>query len=228
MAIQNEGHITQLISVAGLPTCDLAYYMARVINAAGFRCLVIDNSKRKDLYGCIPKADEDIKLTQTGDIYYIDNVAYSEEFFSLYDYVIIYHGMLVDNELLEKSDIRYLQTDYLKTTTQKIRNILKTQKENYPFYLIYRDKAFSKIPEKLLLTEMNLGKKQIIESYEVFYNEQDYMHYIGLLRNGVTNIKSLSNEMKQILKDFLKIAVKLENEKEYKTIYKKFINGKIR
>lgn len=228
MSIQSENRITNLISVAGVPTCDIAYYMARLLNTAGFRCLVIDNSKRKDLFRCIRKADETITIAQTGEIYYMENVAYSEEYFAMFDYVVIYHGMMVDNELLEKSDFKYLQTDYLDITTRKIRRILEAQKEPYKFYLVYRDKVFSKIPEKLLKEEMGIKEEQIIESYEISYNEEDYMCYLGLLRNGITQIKTLSPDMKEVLQEFMKTTIPKENEKEYKLIFKNFLSGKIR
>lgn len=227
MSISTENRTTQLVSVMGLQTCDIVYYITRILNAAGKRVLVADNSEGHELFQCIRKPDNE-NMVQTGEIYYITNIAYSEEFFAQYDFVIIYHGMQFDKEMNTQSDYRILQSDYKPYTTSQIREQLCEQDENLNYHLLFRDKAFSKISEKMLLTEIGLPEKDVADTYEIPYLEQDYMCYIGLLRNGSVNLKSLSSDMKAYLKEVMMELLTVVKPSHYNQIFKRALSGKIK
>lgn len=227
MAIRTEeGHETKLISLMGIPDCDIAYYFARTLNAAGAKVLVIDNTRGAELFTAIRKPDNE-EMAQTGELYYLKHKAYSEEFFALYDYVIICHGEHVNGELNVESDYRFVVTDYRPQTTEKIRDELAAQEENLKYFVIYRNKVFAKISEKIITEELGLHEKDILESYQLSYSDQDYACYMGLLRNGSTNVKSTSTEMKDLLNAFIQNVLSETEEKERKAVYKKLLTGKI-
>lgn len=226
MAIKTEEGISYLISVMGLNRCDFVYYLARILNAASKRVLVVDNSARHEMFECIPKV-EGAELGQTGDIYYMCQKAYSEAFFSQFDFVIVFHGLHINAELNEKSDYRFLETDYLANTTKDINKQLERQNTNLTYYVIFRDKVFNKITERMILEELGMQEKNINEQFEISYNEQDYMCYLGLLRNGAAQIKSTSTDMRSVLTIILKTIIPDKTPKEYKQIFKKVLAGKI-
>lgn len=228
MAIKTEeGHETILISLMGIADCDIAYYFARALNAAGQKVLVVDNTIDAELFSSIRKPDNE-DMAQTGEMYWLKHKAYSEEFFALYDYVIICHGMRMDRELNVESDYRFLVTDYRPQTAQALQRELETQEENLKYYVIFRNKVFSKISEKMVLEEIGLPEKDTNETYQLSYAEQDYACYMGLLRNGSANVKTASTEMKDLMSAFYTLVMPQTPVKEQKSYYKKLLAGKIR
>lgn len=225
--IRTDEHDTKLISLMGVEDCDIAYYMARALNAVGHRVLVVDNTGSAELFESIRKPDDE-EMAQTGELYYIRHKAYSENFFALYDYVLICHGYRINAELNEKSDIRFITTDYRPQITGRICKELQRQDDNLAYYVICRNKVFSKISERIILEELQLLEKDVKETYQLSYSDQDYACYIGLLRNGAASIRSTSAEMKDLLNSFLGIVMEDASDKEKKTAYKKILSGKIR
>lgn len=222
-----EGHETILISLMGVPDCDIAYYFARALNAAGQKVLVVDNTLDAELFSAIRKPDNE-DMAQTGEIYWLKHKAYSENFFALYDYVIICHGMSIDSELNIQSDYRFLVTDYKPQTAQALMLELAIQGGNLKYYVIFRNKVFSKISEKMVLDEIGLPEKDTNETYQLSYAEQDYACYMGLLRNGSANVKAASTEMKDLMTTFYALVMPQTPVKDQKTYYKKLMTGKIR
>ena len=158
--VLEDGKSTQIISVMGLPQCDIAYYLARAFNAIKKTVLVVDNSRYHELFKSIPNPDNE-KMVQTGDIYYIENIKYSEEFFAQYDFVIVYHGMDIRDELNAASDYRYLITDYSPITTERLRTELDRQEDTLKYHIIYRNKVSGKIQEKMILQELGIPEKLV-------------------------------------------------------------------
>lgn len=227
MAIKTEeGHETKLISVMGIPDCDIAYYLARALNAMNTKVLVVDNTRGAELFSAIRKPDNE-DMAQTGEIYWLEHKAYSEEFFALYDYVIICHGEHINNELNEESDYRYLITDYRPQTTKRLREELDRQEENLKYFVVFRNRVFGKISEKMILEELGIHEKDVQDNYQLSYSDQDYACYMGLLRNGSANVKSVSTEMKDLLNAFLQHVMKDAADKDRKAVFKKLLSGKI-
>lgn len=228
MAIRTEDKMIKLISVVGTATTDISYYFARTLNAAGLTCLVVDNSREKRLFHSIPKAEGEF-MVQTGNIFYIAQTAYSEGFFSQYDFVLINHGLSINKELLEASDYVYLITDYSQYSTQNLKVCLSNQKGSSNYYLICKDKVVEKISPRHLIEEMNLAESQIMEIYELYLNEQDATGLFNLYRSGQVQMKTLSSEMKELLRSFLYVVIeKKKTKREHKAIFRELMTGKIR
>lgn len=227
MAIVTEEGLSKIISIVGTHATDITYYLARTLNAAGTKCLVVDNSRDKYLFRSIPKAQGET-MAQTGEIVYVQGVAYSEVFFAQYDFVLIHHGLSMNEELLKRSDYIYIVTDYLQYSTEKIKELLSDELMEKSYYLVCRDKVTEKTSVKQLVEEMGLTEARIEESYELYYNEQDYLGFFNLLRSGHVQIKGLSGDMKEFLKGFLLTAIEKEKNKEYKKILQQLMTGKIR
>lgn len=225
--VLEDGKSTQIISVIGLPQCDIAYYLARAFNAIKKTVLVIDNSRYHELFKSIPNPDNE-KMVQTGDIYYIENIKYSEEFFAQYDFVIVYHGMDIRDELNAVSDYRYLITDYSPITTERLREELSRQEDTLKYHIIYRNKVSGKIQEKMILQELGIPEKNIKESYVMSLNEVDEMCQLLLLRNGSIRTKSCSAEMRDYINAVYATVYPDISTKMQKNYMKAFLSGKIR
>ena len=225
--VLEDGKSTQIISVMGLPQCDIAYYLARAFNAIKKTVLVVDNSRYHELFKSIPNPDNE-KMVQTGDIYYVENIKYSEEFFAQYDFVIVYHGMDIRDELNAASDYRYLITDYSPITTERLRTELDRQEDTLKYHIIYRNKVSGKIQEKMILQELGIPEKNVKESYVMSLNEVDEMCQLLLLRNGSIRTKSCSAEMRDYINAVYATVYPDISTKMQKNYMKAFLSGKIR
>ena len=207
--VLEDGKTTQIISVMGLPDCDIPYYLARALNSIKKSVLVVDNSRYHELFKSIPKPDGE-KMVQTGNIYYIENIKFSEEFFAQYDFVIIYHGMVIRDELNAISDYRYMITDYSPITTERLNKELSRQEDTLKYHIIYRNKVSVK------------------ESYVLSFNEVDEMNQLFLLRNGSIRTKTSSAEIKDFINAVYATIYPDLSSKMQKNYMKAFVNGKVR
>lgn len=225
--VLEDGKTTQIISVIGLPQCDIAYYLARAFNSIKKTVLVVDNSRYQELFKSIPKPEGE-RMVQTGNIYYISNIKYSEDFFAQYDFVIIYHGMEIRDELNAVSDYRYIATDYSPITTERLKKELDRQEDTLKYHIIFRNKISGKIQEKMVLHELGLSEKSVKESYVLSFNETDELCQLCLLRNGSIKTKSCSAEMKDYINAVYATVYPDLTSKEQKNYMKAFLSGKIR
>jgi len=225
--VLEDGKTTQIISVMGLPDCDIPYYLARALNSIKKSVLVVDNSRYHELFKSIPKPDGE-KMVQTGNIYYIENIKFSEEFFAQYDFVIIYHGMVIRDELNAISDYRYMITDYSPITTERLNKELSRQEDTLKYHIIYRNKVSGKIQEKMVLHELGIPEKNVKESYVLSFNEVDEMNQLFLLRNGSIRTKTSSAEIKDFINAVYATIYPDLSSKMQKNYMKAFVNGKVR
>lgn len=225
--VLEDGKTTQIISVIGIPQCDIVYYLARALNSIKKTVLVIDNSRYHELFKSIPNPDYE-KMVQTGNIYYIENIKYSEVFFAQYDFVIVYHGMDIRDELNAVSDYRYVQTNYSPIITERLKRELNRQEDTLKYHIIYRNKVSGKIQEKMILHELGIPEKNVKESYVMSLNEVDEMCQLFLLRNGSIRTKSCSAEMKDYINAVYATIFPELSSKMQKNYMKAFLSGKIR
>ena len=225
--VLEDGKTTQIISVIGIPQCDIVYYLARALNSIKKTVLVIDNSRYHELFKSIPKPDGE-KMVQTGNIYYIENIKYSEDFFAQYDFVIVYHGMDIRDELSAVSDYRYIQTDYSPITTERLEKELSRQEDTLKYHVIFRNKVSGKIQEKMILRELGILEKNVKEAYVMSLNEVDEMCQLFLLRNGSIKTRSCSAEIRDFINAVYITIYPDITSKLQKNYMKAFLSGKIR
>ena len=174
MAIVTEEGLSKIISIVGTHATDITYYLARTLNAAGTKCLVVDNSRDKYLFRSIPKAQGET-MAQTGEIVYVQGVAYSEVFFAQYDFVLIHHGLSMNEELLKRiEDEKPVQTKVTKKEISvddqinKIREKFKQEKQINFFDLFeFKDKSYL-VVTFLAILEMAKNKEIVIKQNSNF------------------------------------------------------------
>lgn len=228
MAIKTDKRETTLISYIGVPQCDIVYYFARILNAADKRVLIVDNTLDHDMFHSLRKPDEK-NMVEIGDISVVCNKKYSEYFFNYYDYVLIYHGMNINEELNENSDFRYVISTFNPFIVKKVAAQLKKANDNLGYYVVLRDKVYDKISEKTILSELALKATQVKETYQLPYSETDYICYMNLLWNGSQQPKHASGDMRDCLRSILSSVMPSQmTKKELDKIFKKAMTGKIK
>lgn len=173
-----------LVSFCGLEHCDILYFLARglelyAINKEYRNVLIIDNSNTKDLYNGLYK--DEIDVIQRNRITVLKDVNYSEDFFKAFHYILVYQGMDIDNEYLNKSDKIVLMTDYNKLNIDDLAKSFNTDKN---IFMIFRDKAIYSLPEKKILKMLNIKEAQLDAMAILPYDTKDYRNYLTLLLNG--------------------------------------------
>lgn len=224
--IEREDKKTKLISFTGKERGDVPFYMAALLACTGNEVLIVDNSEGSDLFGSVPKPDGE-DFAKTGRVSVVRKKKYSEEFFSVFDYVIIYNGYCMGEdfeELVNESDVNYLVTDYSWVTTL----FMKKQLENLSdkkFRVIFIDKPSGKIHEKLILDE--IGVANVEEQYMLPADPQDYGCYVNFLRNGRQKLAPLSADFKNMFTQEFSILTESEDVKFRKKTLKKAYAGKL-
>lgn len=173
-----------LVSFCGLERCDILYFLARslelyAINKEYKNVLIIDNSDTKDLYNGIYK--DEVDVIQRNRITVLKDIKYSEDFFKAFHYILVYHGMDIDNEYLEKSDRIVLTTDYNKLNIEKLSKKYNSEKN---IFIIFRDKAIKSLPEKRILKMLNIKEAQLDAMAILPYDIKDYRNYLTFTLNG--------------------------------------------
>lgn len=218
---------TKIVSVLGMPRCDIPYYIIRLLNAYRKDVLVIDNSKEHSLFRSFRKVEGE-EVVSFGHIWIMYDRVMDEEFFKEFDVVIVFHGLRIEQMLLDNSDVMYLLTDYNPFNIEKIKTALSVIEEKYLFRVIAVDQVTSKYSDEKIIQELGLVKEQVIRFSTVFHNESDAFCYINFMRSGSQQIKNTSAEMKEILKQVLPDIYEEDDAKELTKAYKKALAGKIR
>lgn len=213
---------TKVISVFGLERADYPYFLSKVFEKKKCRILLIDNSCSHDLFLSQRREDKEADYVEHGTTIFMRNKYVEPEkagAFEKFDIVIIYHGYNIDYDLIEMSDAAILQTDYLPTNLQCIKEnvdmeyINSINKES--LFVVYRDKA-EKVSEQYILKY--IGLTGVENEYPIFFDEGNYNAYLSYCYNGTQDIKGLTTEFKAALnavKTFL-----FGNEKKLPSIKK--------
>jgi len=209
----------KMISFIGLEQSDIPYYLACELEQKKLRVLVVDNSFSHDLFKSIKKAETNTDYQECGRIVYIQNVAYSNDFFEKFDVVIIYHGYNVDEKLLETSDKIVVYTNYFKDTAEMFFNYIDVDwiNENIPAertIMLFRDKLSNKIAEEYI--QHRIGITEISEEYVISFDEGNLINYFNFTYNGKQKRSGISGEMKSFI-DVLKNFVLGKKNKKSKT-----------
>ena len=199
--VQTDEKATKIISFAGMERCDLLYYFAKILNGMHFRTLITDNSLSHDLYRCIHKVEGET-VGRVKDISIIENIAYSEEFFKRFEYVIVYHGNLIDKELYNRSDYKVLEVKYSPIFTIDFRKELENIEDFSKTLIVLRDNIGSKITADKVIRDLGINKKKLDEDlspYELALDAKNIGMYQSLLYNGTQSNKYLPADVKEVL-----------------------------
>lgn len=211
-----------IISIAGIERADLPFFLAKILEqrntVEGFRnVLLIDNSDSKNLFRL---AGGDTEEAQINRMTFMKDIAFDDKLFSGYSFVIFYHGFDIDVEILNKSDLVIMSTDYDPNTNRMLAGLMKGY--DGEIQMVYRDWATKKIKENLIEEILEIDSSQVEMRSVIKLDIADVAAYIALLYNGNQRLNSsgLSELFMETLR-YLTEKITGADEKTIKSLIKK-------
>lgn len=213
--VKTESFEPKTISFAGVERGDIVYYIAKLLAADGKSVLCIDNSKRNDLMTSIrndytDKETKETRLSSTyvndiryyGSITYTSNKKKSERAFKRFDYTVVYHGLDIDKDIWDTSDLRFvMENSDLFDRTDLSAAIKDLDMKAYPIIALYVDVFYGKIKEQdLEYTLINKEEgEELIDSISISFDPDDITARQAFQYNGIQKVSALPAPMKEFL-----------------------------
>lgn len=215
--------MSKTISICGVERGDAAYYLAVILSKAtpqGNTVLVIDNSYIHDIYAAITDDDLTKKFAVKQNITYMKNVLFNKDYEGFFDYVVIWHGNNINEDILKNSDYIYVMPDYTKASLSTIKN--KISDLSIASIITLRDSVFSnKLSEKRIADYLGIKEEQI--KFTLVYDNKDYENYLAFLYNGRQTFGNLT----PIYNEFLVAATSQILEVDTKEANKVFKRARV-
>ena len=221
---ENRYHIA---SVVGMERADLVYFLAKLLEQyhdnMGYRSvLLIDNSYSKDLFAIFNQHDLSQDYYKVNRITVQQDLDYSEEYFDKFTYVIFYHGFNADPEILKKSDLVVLQSDYMPANYNQLKHVLDGYDGDVQ--VVFRNWLSKKIKESFIEKEIGLDPSRIEMSSVVKANMSGDIAYFYASHNG--NQKISSANLSDLFAETLRFLTEKLTGADEKTIQKLFKKAK--
>ncbi len=221
---ENRYHIA---SVVGMERADLVYFLAKLLEQyhdnMGYRSvLLIDNSYSKDLFAIFNQHDLSQDYYKVNRVTVQQDLDYSEEYFDKFTYVIFYHGFNADPEILKKSDLVVLQSDYMPANYNQLKHVLDGYDGDVQ--VVFRNWLSKKIKESFIEKEIGLDPSRIEMSSVVKANMSDDLAYFYASHNG--NQKISSANLSDLFAETLRFLTEKLTGADEKTIQKLFKKAK--
>ena len=206
---------------------DLVYFLAKLLEQyhdnMGYRSvLLIDNSYSKDLFAIFNQHDLSQDYYKVNRITVQQDLDYSEEYFDKFTYVIFYHGFNADPEILKKSDLVVLQSDYMPANYNQLKHVLDGYDGDVQ--VVFRNWLSKKIKESFIEKEIGLDPSRIEMSSVVKANMSDDIAYFYASHNG--NQKISSANLSDLFAETLRFLTEKLTGADEKTIQKLFKKAK--
>lgn len=181
---------TQIISYVGLERCDFVYYLQKLLAGLNKNVLLIDNSESHDLIITMAKFTGDEVVQRKRTTFLKDRKIGGP--ITMFDYVIIYHGLNPDSEMIAQSDDVICCLTYDKIMLEKIKFAVELAEITKPCHIIWRDKTSNKISEKNEEARLRLiSKTHHIAPLDLV----DMSMYVSLTHNGSQSLKKAKSEL---------------------------------
>ncbi len=201
----------KLISFCGEERGDYVYYVAVILAKAGFATLVIDNSSSNDIYKAVSDYDETAEYIVKQNITYVKNKRFRKDNEAFYDYVLIWHGMRVDKQQLEESDLVFVMPTFSPISFTSLNNMIDN-KELITAILMRDAVEATKITKEDIAGYFSVDVKKIAAI--MAYDEKDYENYIAFIYNGRQTFTNLSPNYNLALKFTIGLILETADKKE--------------
>lgn len=213
---------TKIISVAGLERCDVMYYAARYLADHGKKVLLVDNSISEVLNKTLAHGTEEGRkeLFDRQNMYIDSRLLLSEEYFSYFDVVFVFHGMNPDGVIIGVSDKTYVQLNYETSVRDAVKESMGFA-SNMPIDIVLYDCIPVKVDINMYMRDAGLEAVQA--TYQIPYDEEMYRNYIQFLHNGEGTSKGCTEEMAEAIADMVAVVTEKGREETYKAIKKQIM-----
>ena len=207
---------TKIFSFIGLEREDIPYYIAEAIAEKNRNVLVIDNSTEHSLFLSLKRLDSKADSVEEGRIIFLRNRLFSENNFEKFDVAIIYHGINVNEELLDESDRIIFMTDYMPMHQRKIKEYVDVEDiyETYmdKFQILFVDKTSGKVSEKAIKRFFEI--EDFDEETILSADETDFGLRINFQYNGAQSSNGASSELRAYIKTVVNLVVEDAKRKQ--------------
>jgi hypothetical protein len=159
----------------------------------GCAVLVVDNSYNHDIYSAVTDG-EDKPYVIRQNITYVKNMLINKDYDGIFDYVIIWHGLNIKEEILANSDFIYVLPDYTRYVLDTVKN--KITDWSIVNQVALRDSVMNnKFSDKKIAGILGIDPEKI--KYALVHDTKDYENYLAFLYNGrqtFTNLTPIFNE----------------------------------
>ena len=202
MAIKREtGGATYVLSFAGSGNCGIAYYVSKVFARAGFPTLVIDNSFEQDMFDLVKKpegADE----AEARNILFVHDKEWSTEAFKEVSFVVFWHGMNLDHEIMENSDLNVILSDYNRSHVRELSERLNGLDKKV--HLVLVERCTGKIPDKIIAEDLGIGVEDVFEEIghqTIEMDQNNSVSFQSLQYNGTQKLKTFTASYRDVVTD---------------------------
>lgn len=175
-----------IISFVGQERADILYFLAKILEQyhddKGYRSvLLVDNSNTKDLYHIFDQQDTGMEEITRNRVTVTKDAIITTEYAEQFSYIIYYHGMDADKEILAESELVIAQTDYLPATYTQLKGALDDCED---IHFIFRDWRSKKVKESYVESEIGISNDKIQMRSIIKANDADDLAYFNLCHNG--------------------------------------------
>lgn len=216
MLKKKDGKSTYLISVAGASDGSFAYYIAKALTKMPNMVLLIDNSRTNDVFLSLAKGREDeTDNIPSQNMLTTRHIAWSPSSFIAADFVVVWHGMDIDETLWNYSDLRLLTTNYNRFDVDKLSNVLGDLKRD--LHLVFIDKVGNKVKEKTIADKLGIGDIDIFtsEGHSIIdMDVKNHAAYEAFTYNGMQSLKEFSADYISVIRNSLAFFYKTKEDKK--------------
>ena len=196
-----------VINIGFFGSCkvELIHYLSRILVVANKKIAIIDASYEQVLKYTIP---ENIGLnglvnyrgvdiyTEVQDKQKMDSINTSN-----YDYVLIDYGTTKNYiEDLQECSKCFLVTNFERENIVKTKQFLSALDIKIKIIKIYKDLVRSKIDDRYIDFRLEINDRvQVLDSYNIFLNEDDYRNKISVQYDDVFKFNKISKELRELI-----------------------------
>ena len=194
----------KIIGLFGVCQTDICIYVASILQNAGCRVCVVDNSFEQAMHFCIPHPAEKLLTVTYKKIDYerlVPTECWQEK---EYDYLIVDLGVWPSEEALCACHEIYLVMDCALAQVYRYRDLMK--RAALPMNVILRDVCVEAVSARKVFSLLQEENCFVVDTYVLPFHEDDVACRVGMQYQGYQSFLHLSAPFEKML---LKICSEL-------------------
>ena len=187
----------KIIGLFGVGQTDICIYLASILQNAGYRICVIDNSHEQTMQYCIPHPTEKLSTITYKKIDYECQVPVEHWQEKDYDYLIVDLGVLPARETLCACKEIFLVTDCTVTQVHRYRELMKPMA--LPMNVILRDVCPEAVSARRVFALLQEENCFVVDSYVLPLSEEDIAGRFSMQHQGYHSFTHLSVPFEKML-----------------------------